>query len=168
MLIAAFAEAKDPVGEARVQTSAPSLAQASVGDLARERMLEDVLDFPLERGSGPPADEVPAFEHSQIRIGSFNQLVDRTGPEHAPDHGRGLKRCLLRVVQEVDPRSEDGLHRIRDLEARGHVIRAPASVSALEHARIDETAEHLLDEERIALGALDDQLADRGRQVELE
>src|SRR2546425_6136427 len=129
MLIAAFAEAKDPVGEARVQTSAPSLAQASVGDLARERMLEDVLDFPLERGGGPPADEVPALEHSEIRIGSFNQLIDRTGPEGAPDNGRGLKRCPLRVVQEADPLSEDFLHTVSALEAHRHVIRSAATAS---------------------------------------
>src|SRR5437660_733626 len=63
VLVAALAETFDPVRELGVQPSPPRLCQATVGDFARERVLEDILDLARQRGARTLPDEVSNLKH---------------------------------------------------------------------------------------------------------
>jgi len=56
----------DPLRDVRVQPGSLGFRDALVGHLAGDGVLERVLPFSFQRGSGAPADEVPVFEHPEI------------------------------------------------------------------------------------------------------
>src|SRR5919204_173481 len=139
MLIASLAAAPEPAGKARVQLRPLCLRQAAVRDLARERVLDRILTLARQRRAGAPPDEVSLGE--QLEVGHpADELIDRAGPEDAPDY----RRCLQRR-----------LHRVRNLEARGQLCARPGTVAAHEHAAVDQRRQQLLDEEWVALSPLD-------------
>src|SRR6266508_6420429 len=92
VLVASLADPFDPFGELGMEPPASCFREASVRDLAGERMLEDVLDLTFERGAGAPADEVAALEHTQVGFGACDELGHRTRPEDASDHRSRLQR----------------------------------------------------------------------------
>ncbi len=93
------------------------------------------------RRSGSPSDE----------------LVDGPGPEDPADHRRGLQRLLLGRLEQVDPRCDHRLHGVRHREVRRQRRQASRTVRRVPaDPRSMQGAEHLLDEERVALRALDD------------
>src|SRR5437667_87060 len=76
----------------------------------------------------------------------------RSSPE--PDRRGGLQHRLLALRQAVDARGKDAMHRRRNLESidrRAEAIRASFPDEA---ARLDQRVNDLLDEERVAAGAL--------------
>src|SRR5437588_4819399 len=93
----------------------------------------------------------------EIGLRVCHQLVHRTRPEDASDHGGRLKRRLVGFGEEIYARGEHCLDRIRDLESRWKVLRMPATVASLEETGVDEAAQHFLDEEWVSLGVLDDE-----------
>ena len=121
-------------------------------------MLDHVLALAAHARARPATNEVSIFEHAQIGL-RLDQLVDRPSPKDAPDHRRRLERRLLCRAEEVDPRSEDGVNRVRHGELARKLVQEPVAVLADEDAAIDEHAEQLFDEEGIAFGTLDNKLA---------
>src|SRR5581483_8465977 len=73
-------------------------------------------------------------------------------PEDAADDGRLLERALLARPQEVDSGREHALDRVRQLEPGELLARTPASVLAHDPPLVDQLAQDLLEEERVALG----------------
>jgi len=64
-------------------------------------------------------------------------------------------------VQAVDARGQDGLHRAGHVD-RGQVVRQPVHPSLTrQRTRLDQRADALLDEERVTVGALDQQALER-------
>ena len=93
------------------------------------------------------------------------------GPARAPgrrlpgrqaDHGGRLDHCKLIGREQVEARCEEGVDRRRERELVEVARRHPAAVLAPHEAFVDEHREQLLDEERIALGRLDDPRAHAG------
>src|SRR5712691_2728344 len=113
-------------------------------------MLEPELALARHRRDGATADEVALDEHSEVRLDTAQQLDHGAGPEHAAHHGSRLERRLLGRSEEVDPRGQDGLNRVRNLEARRHVAELPASVLPREEPSVDQRGYQLFDEEGIA------------------
>ena len=122
MFVAAFSDTLYPFGELPVELGPPRLCQTSVCDVARERVLEDVLDLAFERRSRPAANQVAALEQMEVRLDVADELVDRPGPEHASDDRRSLQRSFLGLVEQVDARREHGLDGVWNLEAGRHIF----------------------------------------------
>src|SRR5439155_1366256 len=142
-----------------MQARAPRLRDARIRDLARQLMLERELTLALHRRAGAMTDEVALLEQSKVGLLASEQLADRAGPEGAAGNRRRLQRRLLTGGEQVHASGDDGVHRVGDLEALGQVDRVPVTVASLEHAAIDQRADQLLEVERIALAALDDEVA---------
>src|SRR5439155_24829782 len=85
MLVTALAHPFDPRAELGVQPGSSRLRETSVGNLARERVLEHILDFAFEGRTGPATDEVAALEEMEVWLVHFEELVDGAGPEDAAD-----------------------------------------------------------------------------------
>jgi hypothetical protein len=76
-----------------------------------------------------------------------------------------LQRRLLGRLQEVDAGCQNRPHRVGYDELVGELVHSPGAVLTLEHAPVDQRANELLDEERIALRPLDDDVANAGGQL---
>ena len=123
------------------------LRQAAVGDLLDQHVLEPVRRFAGDRRAGLARDEVAqqrVVEHVFELVGVVlrREVVDRAGPEDAADHGAALQDHLLARRQPVDARADQRLQRIGN---------AVAAVPAL----LQQHADGLLDEQRIALGLVE-------------
>jgi hypothetical protein len=75
-----------------------------------------------------------------------------------PDHRRGLEQPLLICRESVDPGRQDRLDRRRHTNARDLCCQPVGSSFADQRAGFDECADAFLQEERIALGPLDQEL----------
>ena len=157
--LVAVAQALEPVGERRVQTRSPRFGQGCVGDLAGERVLDCV--FPLSRHARPaaPADQVAFLEDAQVRL-RLDELIDWPAPEDAPDDGCSLECRFLGWLEQVDAGSENRVDGVRHSEVRRELVQRPAAIGAAQRAMVDQHPEQLLDEERIAFGPRDHQLAE--------
>ena len=168
MLVVVLGAALEPLGEGRVELRSLGRRQGRVGDVTRERMLDRILAFAGYRRPDPAPDEIALLEQAEVGAAAVDQLVDRPGPEDAPDHRRRLQRRLLVGRQEVDASCEHCAHRVGHLEVRRQLADRPATVPALEHPQIDQRGQELFDEERVALGPLDDDAAQRVGKFDAE
>src|SRR5437016_7162973 len=145
MLVASLAAALEPAGETRVQLCPLRLRQAAVGDLARERVLDRILTLARQQRAGAPADEVALGK--QLEVGhAADELIDRAGPEDAPDYRRRLQRRLLCRRQQVDTGREYRLHCVWHLESREQFCARPNTVAARQQGAVDQRAQRLLAE----------------------
>ena len=105
-------------------------------------MLERELALAGERRARPAADEVSGLEHGEVGRFPVDQLAHRAAPEDPADHRRRLEGGLVDRREEVDSCGEHCLHRVGDLglERKGAVV---------------DAGEQLLEEERVALGAVE-------------
>ena len=88
------------------------------------------------------------------------QLGESTDPEHAAHDGRVLEHRLLVLGKPIQPRGDEPLDRAREVDLRDRPRHLPAGgFGRPEHAVVDQLADDLLDEERVALAALDDRSA---------
>src|SRR2546427_259081 len=76
------------------------------------------------------APEVMVLEHAPVRL-AVRQRVDRSGPEGPPDHRRRLEGRLLGRVEQVDPRCEHSVNRIRHGELARKLVQHPAAEFAV-------------------------------------
>src|SRR5256885_3737224 len=128
MLVASLAAALEPAGETGVQLRPLRLRQAAVGDLTRERVLDRILTLARQRRAGAPADEVALGK--QLEVGhAADELIDRPGPEDAPDYRRRLQRRLLCRREPGDAGGEHRLHRVPDLETPRQLCAGPAAAA---------------------------------------
>ena len=104
--------------------------------------------IPPDRRSRAVRDEPRAPE----RVHDVLVDTDRGRPEAAPDDGTAPQRVAGDGFEQVDPGSDHAVDGIRDRGVSQPRGRDPASVPALEHALVDEHVQHLLEEERVALG----------------
>ena len=106
----------------------------------------------------------------EVRLGGVNEapldqrphLGRRAGErgeparaERAADHRGGLERLLRLGVEQVDASREHSLDRVRDAESALLVAQLEAAVPSLEQRPVEQLGEHLLGEERVALGVRD-------------
>ena len=138
---------------------------AGVGGLLGERVLEEVLALGQAR---PLADQLGAEKASEgaIELGRpAVQRRERTIAEEAPDDRSVLEQRLGWRRQPVDPRGDHPAERRRNGDSR---LRSRWSSSGLLRGGspcLDQGPDDLLDEERIALGLLQDPPAQRDREL---
>src|SRR5207253_5211090 len=75
--------------------------------------------------------------------------------ERTADHRRGLERLLRLGAEQVDASREHSLDRVRDAESALLVAQREATIPSLEQPAVEQLGEHLLGEERVALGMPD-------------
>src|ERR687888_1898660 len=126
MLVAAAADALEPLGEARVQPGTAAEGQRGVGDLAREGVLEAELALPGDRRSRPPADEVALLEQIQIDVGLVEERAHRALPERAAGHRRRLQRMPLLLGKKVYAGRDDRLDGVGGGQRLCQLARYPA------------------------------------------
>ena len=131
----------------------------AVGHLLGQRVLEGIqrLGVELLLIDELARDEVSKRVFEVLRRQVEDPLQDRLG-ELLADHRSPLQHGLLACSEPVDPRGEDGLHAGRH-RILLHRRREPVGAAlALKAPALDERLHELLDEERVASGALADQL----------
>ena len=106
-----------PGGEAGVEVGACGLRQARVGHVADQDVLEPVGAVARERRARLAQHELPQ-EQLVDRVADVldvrRELLDRPVPEGSPDHRRPLEQRLLGGREQVDPRGDERLERVRD------------------------------------------------------
>ena len=163
----------DPVGTALVQVGAKALRHRVVRRVAYEDVGEDEAVLAGERAR-VGADQ-PFPDERLERAGDLSLLLGRrqvgdgAPPEHLADHGRTLEDRALERLEPVEPRGEHGLDGLGNADRLDVGQRLQASLALHERAFLDEHAQHLLEEERIAAGCAADGvggvLVERARQI---
>ena len=158
----------EPLREGRVEPAATCLRDAPVRDVTGERVLERVLGLTVDGRTASPADEVATLEQRVVGIGALEEPGDGTGPEHATHDRRRLQSRLLGLGKPIDAGGEGGMDGVGDGEPGRERGERPGPVAPLEHAVVDERADELLDEERVALGPRDESRPQLVRQLDGE
>ena len=144
----------EPRREARVEVGAKLLRHRRIGDVPDEHVVEpEAVVALVERAVG--AEQLLPREGEQraaqpIGLVRGQKLGDRAAVEQ-PTFDRGaLQHRTLPRLEAIDPGREERLDRRRHRLVRNLGI-------------VGEHGEHLLDEQRIALGGVDDPVAKRRR-----
>ena len=131
-------------------------------------MPEQVLELGLDGGQPDQALRLRACRAGPAQPSARHPLQN-AHRELAADHGRDPQAALGLLGQLVDAREQQAVQRVRDLDAGDRVGGHPAVALADDRAALDEHPDDLLDEERIALRALEDLAADLiGERLDLE
>ena len=151
-----------------MQLLAALLEDRVVGDLLRERVLEDILDVGDRRLL---VDELAKLEVGEETL-ELLVRVSGDGPGETEDElpaedGKSLQERLLVVAQPVDTRGEDGLHGRRNAQRRKRLDQLDRPLRSLQGAFVEQRLNRLLHEERGASGGLDDELLERQQAVGL-
>ena len=153
VLAAAVPDPLQPGGERGVEARAARLRDASVRTSRVSACRNVELTLVRQRGAQPPPHEVARLEQGEVGRHPVEQLANRAVPEDAADHGGRLQSGLLDLGELVDPGREDGVH----------VVRYPQSSRRV--ALLGQVRVQLLEEERVSLGALDEQRAHLARNL---
>ncbi len=138
-----------PGRETVVQRRAHGLGQRLVGRVADQQVAEAVRLVVDHHGALGP-DEVLAHEHHQAAVGLRilrRERHDRAAVEDLALHRAALEHASLARLELVEARSQQRLDRRRHRD--------------VPHPLLGEHRNHLLDEERVAAGGLEDPLAQR-------
>ena len=155
-------ERLDRLDDPGVQRPPPLVEQAPVGDLVGQRVLEGVLEVReearlVEELGGLEVGEAAAERSSDCSAMAWRR---REGHVLADDRG-GLEEALVLGREPVDARGQDRLRRRRDLKGLGRLRQAIGAALARQRLGLDQRPDALLEEEGVALGALDQQLLER-------
>src|SRR5580704_16523575 len=142
---------------ALVQEFAASDQQRVVGDLLGERMLENELSIGERRLLVDELDRLQIRKHPpQLRLRLGGYFPDQAKRRLPADHREGLEQFLLLRRKPVDTGGQDALYRRRQTQLRERACNLHYAI-AYQCALVEQRLHHLLDEERIAIGALDNQ-----------
>lgn len=145
--------AREPVAERAVLRG-----ERRVGDVAHERVHEAVFVVAADRGAIAERDHLARHELLQPRVdvggahGAAHERAHPASPEHLAEDARGAEHAARRGVEPLDARLE-------------HRDDAPRQLRAL---GVSSRPSELLEEERVASGALDDRVHRRWRRVVAE
>ncbi len=159
----------DPLGDGGVRMPALPSRQALVRDITREDVLEDELRLPGDSRGELAPDELALLEPVERLVQFVSVAVqkepDGFRPEDATDDRGALQRPLLRCLQQVDPRGQDALHGVGDVDVGDVGRREPSILATDDAALVDQLPDDLLQEERVAFGTFQDPRVDRMGEV---
>jgi len=140
------------VDDAGMQVTATLVQQAAVGDLLGERVLERVF------GIGEQTALVQEFgggetpQHARnVRLAEIGHRAEQLERHVFAHDGSGLQETLLVRRQPVDASGQDRLDRGGHRDGLERLGQAIGPALAGERARLDERADGLLEEQRVAL-----------------
>ena len=143
-----------PLRHLQVELGTGRLREPGVGDVADQDVLEAVGLLARDRGAVLAREEVALQQAVEDRLELADvgrQVGDGAFPEDPSDHRGALQQPLLVAGQPVDARRDDRLQRVRN-PLRGRTA-------------LEQHPRRLLDEERIALGLLQQRPALGGREL---
>ena len=150
---------------AGMQHPPPLLQQAAVGHLLRQGVLEGVDQLGEQTRLVQELGVLEMREAQAERLfGQLRHGLEEGQRDLRPNDRRGLEQALLLRRQAVDARRQDGLHGGRHLHGRQGVRHAIGPRLAHQHPGLHQRPHALLQEEGIALRALDQQRGE-GRQA---
>ncbi len=141
---------------------------AFIDCIANQRRFENIFFF-QHRHAPTLIDQLGALQGGEVfaqPLRVVDQVVQDIEPEHRADYGGNLKHMPLFGRQAVDARQQCALQRFGQVE-RGHrADGAPLSGAGIlgQHAFADQGLDKLFDIVRVALGFINDHLANVGRQ----
>src|SRR6266404_4375974 len=138
------------------------MEESAIDDFMRERMLEGVLEV------GEAARFVEKLGRLEVTQPATERLLvlvrdrlEEGKAEVLPDDRGSLEEPFLSGGQAVDARGQNGLHCAGHVDRRQATRQLVGASWARQCARLDQRPDTLLDEERIALGALDQEALER-------
>ncbi len=157
-------EMLDGLDHPRVERAAAILEQARVGHLVGEGVPERVLHV---REEADLVQELAGLQQAQVAphrlLAHVRDLLQERERDVLADHGGGLQEALGLDGQAVDAGGQDRLHGGRHLHLLDFAGEAVVAARAREHLGLGEGVHALLEEERVALGALDQELLQRAQ-----
>ncbi len=139
-----------------MQPAATGLRDRAVRDLTREGVLDRELAIVAQRSTRVARRRGPAPRGRRSPARRRRADGRRARSRRPARRRRRLERRLLRRREAVDARGEHCVHRVRHRERRVGLAEHPAPRRLDEDAAVDELADELLEEERIALRTFDD------------
>ena len=147
---------------ARVQFPAVGRHERAVRHLLGQEMLEGVGHVG-ERGLF--VDELRGLQPGQGRrevgLGFPGDATEQPEWKFAPDDGRGLKQVFLLAAEQVDTAGQHALHRVGNAQVVQGRGERHAAQPVRQDALVEQGADHLFDEERRALGLVQDEALER-------
>ena len=149
----------DPFRRLDVRPPSFGARQARVRDVADENVLEDPLPLAGNRGRQLLAQKLapPQRLERGVEVVDVDEAGQGPVPEDAADDRRALRDPPLVGRQQIEPGEDHRLDGVRDLDLVDAGARAPAALLPHEQPFADQVADDLLEEERVAGGALEDQ-----------
>ena len=149
-----------------MQLAPAALEQRVVGDVVKDLVAKRIFAHTVQARVLVRQRQFAPHESRQRQWRMLVQRFQRLVPEHQADHAGLLQREPFRSGQAVQPglqhTGERGRNRGRE-QPLG--VQRPALGPGLERALVDQHLDQLLHVERVALGAADDELAERRRDV---
>ena len=152
-------------GHAAVQQRAPRDAEPLVDRVADQRVRERVV----------PHGARPLLDHACVQrlVERLDELIvvevacvreDRP-PEVTPRDGRDRQHAVCTRAESSDPAPDHALDPFGDAHLAGLESRRAQLLPAVGGAGLLQVAQHLHDEERVALGLLEDRPVERARRI---
>ena len=152
----------DRVDDRGVQEISSLQQHAAVGDLVSEGVLEGIFEL----------REKPRLVHEfgrlqpretalQIVFAACEDSLENGVGNVGADDGGGLQQLFVRGIEPIDARGDDRLHGRRNANRVETAHQAIGAARARKSAGFGERAHAFLEEQRIALGALDQQRLER-------
>ena len=162
-----------PLRRDQVERSPVTQQDGLVRDVTEQCVLEDELDRALERRMRPPVHQLASHRDGELLHGPCGCLPvghrrDDLVPEDAADDAGALDGEPRAVRKSVEPGLEDAGQRRGNVAATESLQRhLPLRGLGIDDDRavVDEHLHDLLDEERVAIGPVDDQVDECGRHL---
>ena len=151
-------EPLDGLHDPTMQRAPPLLEQTAIGHVVGQGMLEGVLEVRKDAGLVEELRGLQAADGGvQLILGVLGNRLEQRKRHVLPDHRRRLENGLVPRRQPVDTGGQHGLHCGRDLD-RWQRLRQPVGTAlAQQGPGLDKRPHALLQEERVALRARDQQ-----------
>ncbi|MCY1499059.1 hypothetical protein D9M68_330640 [compost metagenome] len=154
----------DGPSRALVQRPAPLAQQRAVGDLLGQRVLEAVLHL---RKRWLFVDEFSGLQSCQQGLRFVLRTIDdpreQAPGKHLADDRQRLQQSFFRRLQPVDAGREHTLHSDGDVKLLRHALDAVMTPFTTQDMFLDHVLDDFLDEERIPLRLLQNQLLQPGQ-----
>ena len=159
----------EPARDGSVQLGAKASQQAVVCHLLQQAVLEGVLAIACHEGvrQGPDHGALDQLVELAIDRVQDERILEHARPEPPAHDGGVLEHPPRGCPQSVDAGAEKALHGVRHGDVAKIRGRAPPPLFLRDDAPRGHGLQHLLDEERVALGAIHDKAGEGLGQVVL-
>ena len=158
LLRAVVAKLRKPPPDRRVGAAPAGDRQPGVRHVADQGVLERVFDVVAEARRGSHQDQASPLEAIQLGgdLLTAHGVDERLLPEDAPHDRRFAEDAAFDLRKRVDPRREQPIDRVGQDDGVAIPLGPPAAFVQPKRSGLNEAADDLLHEERVALGRIQD------------
>ena len=154
--------------DALVQPRPMPPQDALVDRLLHQHVFEGVLGFRYRSlfVDQPLLFQLPQGRGQRLALAfTCHYRLQQAGSKHSPDDGGALQELLQVRPQSIEPAQDEALDALRHRDRLDPFPRPPSLSFAIDQSGIDQGADQLLEEERVAPGFLQDLRLDRSGQA---